>query len=155
MLAMPKECAPTSVRVKTMHQGEIEVPEGRIVTFVAPLLGFERLTRFLIHQPKPGPLYWLQSVEEQKVVFCVLAPFQAGLDPDIQITPKDAIDIAAGGSGDIDVYTLVVLDRDPNQVRTNLRAPLLVGRTSGKAKQVVLDDPRLPIRCFLKDLRAG
>ena len=99
-------------------------------------------------------MYWLQSVEDERTAFCLLAPFLAGLDPDLVLTPADAIDIQASGSGDIDVYTVVVLDRDPAQVRTNLRAPVLIGRTSGKAKQVVLEDQRLPIRFFLKDLRA-
>jgi flagellar assembly factor FliW len=154
MLAMPKECAATMISVKTLLKGVIEVPEDRLITFTRPLLGFDSLKRFLLYQTAEGPMYWLQSVEDERTAFCLLAPFLAGLDPDLVITPADAIDIQASGSGDIDVYTVVVLDRDPALVRTNLRAPVLIGRTSGKAKQVVLEDPRLPIRFFLKDLRA-
>lgn len=41
---------------------------------------------------------------------------------------------------------------DPTQRRTNLRAPILVGRPTGLAKQVVWSDARLPIRFFLRDL---
>ncbi len=154
MLAMTKELTAAMIRVKTLHKGEVEVPEDQLITFVKPLLGFEKLKRFLIYQTKTGPLYWMQSVEDEKAAFCLLAPFLAGLDPDLEILPSDVIDISAGGSGDIDVYTVMVLDKDPAQIRTNLRAPILVGRTSGKAKQVVLDDLKLPIRFFLKDMRA-
>ncbi len=154
MPAMTNEQTAATIRVKTLHKGEVEVTEDQLITFVTPLLGFEKLKRFLIYQTKTGPLFWLQSVEDEKAAFCLLAPFSAGLDPDLEITPADVIDISAGGSGDIDVYTVMVLDKDPAQIRTNLRAPILVGRTSGKAKQVVLDDQRLPIRFFLKDMRA-
>ena len=155
MPAMAKELAAVAtMRVKTLLKGEVEVPLDHLITFTGPLLGFEQHRRFIIYQTKDGPLYWLQSVDAENVSFCLLAPFQAGLDPELEITAQDAKDIDAGGSGDIDVYTVVVLDRDPAQIRTNLRAPILVGRTSGKAKQVVLEDQRLPIRFHLGQLRA-
>jgi len=48
---------------------------------------------------------------------------------------------------------MVVLDKDPSQRRTNLRAPILVCRNTRMAKQVVLQDTRLPIKFFLRDLK--
>ena len=38
----------------------------------------EGLKRFLIYQTQTGPMFWLQSVEDEKAAFCLLAPFQAG-----------------------------------------------------------------------------
>ena len=81
------------------------------------------------------------------------APFQAGLEARMVISPADVTDIGATGVEDIDVYSLVVLDRDPAQRRTNLRAPILVCRTTRRAKQVVLTYPKLPIKFLLRDIK--
>jgi flagellar assembly factor FliW len=135
-----------TVRVATVAGTTVEVPETALLTFIAPLLGFAHLRRFALHQPSPGPLHWLQSLDDAKTAFCVLEPFAAGLDPDYEISGADVADIGATGEADIIVYTLVVLERDPYKSRTNLRAPVLVGRRSRKAKQVVLTDQRLGLR---------
>lgn len=152
---MLQEMPPVStLTVKTLFKGDVEVPEEDIVTFAGPLLGFAGLQRFFIYQTEPGPLYWMQALEDEKIAFCLLAPFQAGLDPDLEITGEDVADLGAIGSDDIVVYTLVVLDPDPKLVRTNLRAPILVCTRSHLAKQVVLQDNRLSVRFLLRDLGA-
>jgi flagellar assembly factor FliW len=153
MLTALKEESVAMVSVNTLKHGTIDLAEECRITFATPLLGFERLKTFYLYQPTPGPTHWMQSVEEPRVAFCLLAPYQAGLDPQIVIEPGDVSDIAASGVADIQVFTLVVLDRDPNLHRTNLRAPILVGRTSRLAKQVVLGDQRLAIKFFLRDLK--
>jgi flagellar assembly factor FliW len=153
MLTMMKEPIVATVTITTMRHGALEVNEDRLIAFSTPLLGFERLKRFHIYQTKPGPTYWMQSVEEVMVAFCMLAPFQAGLDARIVIAAGDVSDIGASGVDDIDVYSLVVLNRDPNKTRTNLRAPILVCRSSKRAKQVVLNDPQLPIQFHLRDIK--
>ena len=154
MLSMLKEQCEAMITVQTLLKGPVEVPEDQLVTFATPMLGFEHLRRFLVYQTQPGPVYWLQAVEDAKVSFCLLAPFQAGIDPDMEITGEDVADIGAKDASDIDVYTVVVLDADPAMRRTNMRAPILVCRSSAMAKQVVLKDPRLPIKFYLRDLKA-
>lgn len=151
-MTLKEELAVPTIAVKTLFKGEVQVPEEELVTFAGPLLGFDHLRRFHLYQTDPGPLYWMQAVEDAKVSFCVLAPFEAGLDPDLEITGEDVADIGAASAEDIVVLTMVVLDKDPSQTRTNLRAPILIGRKSRMAKQVVLQDPRLPIRFYLRDL---
>jgi flagellar assembly factor FliW len=152
MQTLMKEPAVATVIITSLNHGAMEVGEDRLVLFVTPLLGFERLKRFHIYQTKPGPTYWMQSAEDVMVAFCMLAPFQAGLDTRIDITPNDVTDIGAAGVEDIEVYSLVVLNRDPNLRRTNLRAPILVCRSTRRAKQVVLADPKLPIKFLLRDI---
>jgi flagellar assembly factor FliW len=150
MCAAP--AARPTIHVKTLHRGVVEVPEQDLVTFVSPLLGFERLSRFLIYQTQPGPLVWLQSVEDPAAGFCLLDPFAAGLDPDMEISAADIADIGAASASEVTVYTVMVLDKDPAQIRTNLRAPILVGKLTQKAKQVVLADQSLPVRFHMRDL---
>jgi flagellar assembly factor FliW len=144
---------PAMITVQTQMRGPLEVPANRILRFTAPVLGFDHLERFLIYQTQSGPLHWLQSVEDPLISFCLLAPFQTGMDIDMEIGPADAVDIGAVTAEEIDVYTVLVLDKDPDQIRTNLRAPLLVCARTGLAKQLVLSNAKLPIQFRLKDLR--
>lgn len=159
MLAMLSGPAPTDVpatiTVKTMLRGEVAVPADHIITFVQPLLGFDRLSTFIVYQTQPGPMYWLQSVEDPSVSFCLLAPYQAGIDPDIELGAEDVIDLGARDHTELTMYTTVVLDDDPAQIRTNLRAPILVCQRTGRAKQLVISDARLPVKLFLKDVKEG
>ncbi len=155
MIATLEDCPVDTITVDTMIKGPIEVPADKVITLVGPLLGFEHLKRWIIYQTDAGPLYWLQAVEDRRAAFCLIAPFQAGIKVDMDITPADAHDIGAASADQIDVYTVVVLDNDPGQIRTNLAAPILVSARSGLGKQVVLEDPRLPIRFLLKDLGKG
>lgn len=153
MLSTLKEPTVATLTVETLLKGPVEVSEDQLTTFVTPLLGFPQLKRWLFYQTQEGPTYWIQSVEDPKVSFCVLAPFQAGLDPDIALNGEDVADIGAKNVSDIDVFTIVVLDTDPAQRRTNLRAPILVCRATRLAKQVILQDTRLPIKFYLRDLK--
>ncbi|MDA3962665.1 MAG: flagellar assembly protein FliW [Planctomycetota bacterium] len=140
------------VRVKTLLRGEIEVPDDQVLTFVEPLVGFEHLSRFVLYQTSEGPLYWLQSAENAEVAFALLAPFEAGLDPDMAIGPQDLADIEVSDPERVAVYTMVVLAKDPKDSRTNLRAPILVSKDGSKAKQVILDDPNLAVQFPLSKL---
>jgi flagellar assembly factor FliW len=153
-LSAEKEPRVVNLIINTLIKGPVEVSEDQLVHFISPLLGFSaKLKRWLIYQTQSGPSYWLQSADDEAIGFCILAPFQAGLDPEMELSADDVRDIGAKDASDIDVYTMVVLDKDPQQSRTNLRAPILVSRETRLAKQVVLNDSRLPIKFFLRELQ--
>jgi len=154
MIITEKEPAVATLTINTLIKGPVVITDEDLVTFMTPLFGFSgNLKRWYIYQTQSGPSYWLQSVDDEKVGFCLLAPFKAGLDPDIELNTGDVADIGAASASDIDVYSMVVLDSDPTKTRTNLRAPILVCRTTRLAKQVVLNDPKLPIKFYLRDLK--
>ena len=148
-----KEPSLATLTVRTLQKGPVEVASDQLTTLVTPLLGFPALKRWLIYQTESGPIHWMQSVENPRVGFCLLAPFQAGLDPDIEVGSDAVGDLGAQDASDLDVFTMVVLDQDPAKHRTNLRAPILVCRETGLAKQVVLHDARLPVHFFLHHLK--
>jgi len=140
------------VTVQTQIAGPREVPASSILRFVTPLLGFDQLERFITFQTQEGPLHWLQSVDDPQVAFCLLAPFVAGMDVDMEISAADAVDIGSVNESEIEVFTVLVLEKDPSKIRTNLRAPILVCRRTGLAKQLVLSNAKLPIQFHLTDL---
>lgn len=144
-------------RVETFNAGILQVQPENIVELVEPLPGLGPDREFLVYRTQPGPLSWWQSTSRADLALCCLEPFAAGLDPDMAIDQASAEAVGASGPDDIVVFTVVVLERDPTQTRTNLRAPILVGRRSGRGLQVVLDDQRLPVKAYLAELvaRAG
>lgn len=144
--AAHKEVGVTTQTVKTLFAGEVAVQKDQVIRLTEPLLGFEDIEQFVIYQTQDGPLFWLQDLHNPEASFCVLAPFAAGLDPDYAIGPQDIADLGGGALEDLVVYTLVVLDKDPAKIRTNLRAPILVNVATRLAKQVVFDDPALEMR---------
>ncbi len=157
MQAVLKEPTVANVSVNTLAQGTISVPETDLITFAQPLVGFDHLKRFVLlpsSTHSKGPLWWLQSVEEVQVTFCLLDVFATGLDPDFELAPADIKDLGAADAAELAVYTMVVLDHDPAKIRTNLRAPILLCRATGKAKQVVFTDSALPIQCFFSEIAA-
>ena len=141
------------VTVQTQIAGPREVEASSILRFVTPLLGFDHLERFITFKTQEGPLHWLQSVEDPQVAFCLLEPFAAGMDVDMEINAADAVDIGSVNEAEIEVYTVLVLEKDPAKIRTNLRAPILVCRRTGLAKQLVLSNAKLPIQFHLADLK--
>lgn len=141
------------ITVQTQIAGPREVPASSILRFVTPLLGFDQLDRFITFQTQEGPLHWLQSVEDPQIAFCLLEPFAAGMDVDMEISTADAVDIGSVNEAEIEVYTVLVLEKDPAKIRTNLRAPILVCRRTGLAKQLVLSNAKLPIQFHLADLK--
>ncbi len=128
---------------------------GTPVVFTEPMLGFERLQKFRLERIRGTPFSWLHSEDDRTAHFCLLAIFEAGLDPDIEISTSDAASIGAHDTSDITVLGVVVLDQDPAKIRVNLRAPVIYCPSTGKAKQVVLSNPALPVQYLLKDVSAA
>jgi flagellar assembly factor FliW len=140
------------VTVATLFSGTLDLAEDRILSFTQPLLGFERHDRWITYQSIDGPLHWLQAVDDPRATFCILSPSEAGMAADWEIGRDDATDLGTTDARELELYTVVVLDRDPQQIRTNFRAPILVCRRTGRAKQLVIDDPRLPIKQPLSEI---
>ncbi len=141
-------------RIETFNSGVLQVTADNIVELIEPLPGLGPDREFLVYRTQPGALSWWQSTTRKELALCCLEPFAVGLDPDIVIEPAHAEAVGANGPEDIAVFTIVVLEQDASQTRTNLRAPILVGLSSRKALQVVLDDSRLPVKGYLAELVA-
>ena len=123
---------------------------AKIIGLIEPLLGFEQMERFVILQKQGGPDVLAAVAGRCRAgAFCLLAPFQDEHgSADMAIGPDGSRGCRRIGRLEITVYTLVVLDDDRDKIRTNLRAPILVNHTAGKAKQVIFDI-RGPARAIL------
>jgi flagellar assembly factor FliW len=125
--------------------GTIDVQENQEIRFVQPVIGFPGLLRYVLID-SGSCIKWLQSIEDPAVTFPVVDPFSVKAEYDIEIPTAEAEALEVNDVAEVQLYAITVLSRSEKEVRANLRAPVVMNRRTGKAKQVVLADNDLPIR---------
>jgi len=133
------------MKIETARFGAIQVHEDQKIRFVQPIIGFPTLMEYVLVDTG-GLVKWLQSLEDASVVFPVVDPFAVKQDYDIEIPMSDAYSLELKRAEEAQVWCITVLSSNPAEMRANLRAPVVLNRKTGTAKQVVLPDSSLPIR---------
>lgn len=138
------------MQLETTRFGNLDIDPESVITLTQPIIGFQDYRRFLL---LPGPegsnLSWLQSTESGELAFLLMNPQQFFQDYTVELSPHDLSELAANAVDELDVYTLVVVPDDPSQVRTNLKAPVLLNAKQRLGKQTVLEKSDYPIQFFL------
>ena len=141
--------------LETTRFGRIEVDPNQIVTFTQPILGFQEFRRYIV---LPGPsdhLTWLQSTDSGDLAFILIDPRSVMPDYQIDLRPPELAELAVTDPSELSVYTLVVVPQNPSQIRTNLRAPVLISLKHRLGKQTILDRSNYPIQFYLSQARAN
>ncbi|OQX20161.1 MAG: flagellar assembly protein FliW [Desulfobulbaceae bacterium A2] len=126
--------------------GEIEFSHDNVVIFPQGLIGFEQLRNFIVMpKSKEGPLFWIQSAEDQEVAFILTDP--SSFFPDYIVVPDEKecalLEIEAGG----ECHVLAVVTVTPEQkITLNLAAPVLYAPSTNRAMQVLLENSPYDIR---------
>ncbi|MBU0611490.1 MAG: flagellar assembly protein FliW [Armatimonadetes bacterium] len=124
----------------TLHHprlGLIEVADEDVIHLVAPLPPFMDLRRYvLVPDPEEEPFLWLQSVD-QPAVCLVVAPHEdlAGPAPEPGAALRGQLCLRPDEAPE--VYVIISLAPDPQQVTMNLLAPLYVCRRTRRARQAL------------------
>lgn len=138
------------MQLETTRFGSIDVDPGAIITLTQPIIGFQDNRRFLVLPGPPGSvLKWLQSAEVGHLAFLMLDPRVVLSDYRVTLSSIDLTELGVSGPEELDIYTLVVVPKDPAQVRTNLKAPILINPKLRLGKQAVMDKSDYPVQYFL------
>jgi flagellar assembly factor FliW len=117
------------------------------LTMTDPLPGFPRYRDYaLVPADADSRLYWLQSVAPDGPRFLAVqtASFFPEYAPDLPGGLRAELDL--DDAGEARLFCLVTVPRgDPSAATVNLRAPIVVNPSAGRARQVVLTDG-YPIR---------
>ena len=135
--------------LETSRFGTVQVDPNLIITFTQPILGFQEFRRYIL---LPGPsdnLTWLQSTDSGELAFILIDPRSVMPDYKVELRAQELAELAVTNAGELQVYTLVVVPRDPAQIRTNLRAPILISLKHRLGKQTILDQSNYPIQFYL------
>jgi len=133
------------MKIETSMFGAVDVQDDQEIRFVQPIIGFPGLLRYVLIDTGGG-IRWLQSLDDATVVFPVVDPFGIKPDYDVEIPGADAEALEMKSVDEVQLWCITVLSGSKEEVRANLRAPIVLNRRNGKAKQVVLPDSDLPIR---------
>lgn len=148
------------MQVTTTRFGTVEVPDDGLVTFTDGLPGFAGARTMALlgagdipgTQPSEGHqnLFWLQDVDDPDLAFLTIVPWSAYPDYDIEIDPAE-IDHAE--PDDVCVLNIVTVRRERGgmQMTTNLMAPIVIDTARRTGRQLILDDPTLPIQAPLAE----
>ncbi|MBW8751954.1 MAG: flagellar assembly protein FliW [Propionibacteriales bacterium] len=124
----------------------VAMPAIPAIELVQPLPGFPDRRQFaLVQLDEDGVLCQLQSLEDPELRFLVMSPvpFFPDYAPEVA---DDVVEDLRITSPD-DVVVLLVLNAGESLATTtaNLMAPVVVNTSTLRARQVILDDPALPL----------
>jgi flagellar assembly factor FliW len=138
------------MQITTSRFGVLEADPETIITFTQPIIGFQEFRRFvLLPGPDGSPLNWLQSTDSSELAFLIIDPRLVFPDYTVKLSKHDMDELAASDAEGLEFYTLVVVPEDPKQIRTNLKAPIILNSAQRLAKQTVLERSDYPIQYFL------
>ena len=121
--------------------GSVEVDESKICIFEKGLPGFPDVRRFVpLPFDRNGVFSYFHSLDHPSLCFVIMNPFVLFRDYEFQLSESVKWELDIAETSEIGVYVIVTLGKDLSSSTANLRAPLVVNLSNGKAKQVILED---------------
>ncbi len=134
------------MKFNTTRFGEIDMDEGKIITFPLGIPGFTELKRYVLLDYKE-PIRWLHAVDDPDVAFIVTDPFT--LFPDYNLKLDDEEENFLGIKDPAYVVVLVILTASESNLTANLKAPIVFNASNLKAAQILIDDERYSFKAPL------
>lgn len=136
------------VTISTRLFGDLAVPAEKVFTFPAGLFGFPALRQFaVIELPQgAGLLQWLQPLEQPEIGFVLLDPALPFPAYQPQLAAADLAALGVDSADNLLVRVIAVVPANPRDMTVNLQAPVVFNPYRRRARQVILDDPRWPVR---------
>ena len=138
------------MQLETTRFGTIDYDYQSVITFTQPIIGFQEFRRYIfVEGPEDSNLVWLQSTDSGELAFILMDPRYVVSDYTFKLGQHELSELAVSVEDELDVFTLVVVPQDPSQVRTNLKAPILINSKQRLAKQTILDKSSYPVQFIL------
>ena len=142
------------MHIDTTRFGVVDVSPDAVITTPQGLVGFPSARCFALIEHEPGhPFQWLQSLDDPSLAFLVIDPYRFFPDYEVEMSEDKAETLGIRDSGETQVLTTVTIRRSSGEVTTNLLGPLVVGLSTRRAVQVVLDGDRYTTRHLLSRFR--
>ena len=139
------------MQLETAHFGVIDIDETEFIYFPEGIPGFENSKRYALigHDAKDSVFFWLQSVDMPELCFVVADPFMIyeGYTVDVDDEEVDILEITDPNK--VITLTIVIIPENINEVRVNLKAPILINVEKKLGKQIIQKNDSLPIRYYL------
>ncbi len=143
------------MKINTTRFGELEVDKEDVIVFKEGLLGFEGLKKFFIVDPGDQTLIlWFQSAEDPSTAFPIIEPKIFKPEYIVKLLPAELASLELESINDASVYTILTIPKTVTDMSANLKAPIVINNKTKIARQIVLQDSKLEVRCKMyKELK--
>ncbi len=126
--------------------GEVEYDPSNLLLFPKGMIGFENLHNFVVMpNKKEGPLFWIQSIDDNKIAFVLTDPSNFFMDYAIEPSQEEK-DVLKVSDKD-EIYILSVVTVPPSkEITLNLAAPIIFAPKNNRAIQVILENSTFNVR---------
>ncbi|MDR2451705.1 MAG: flagellar assembly protein FliW [Candidatus Accumulibacter sp.] len=125
---------------------DVQVDPNTLFTFPKGMAGFENYRNFkLFHQEGGGKVFWLQSVDDAKISFPIMAPDELDIAYEIELSDEDCALIGLADPNDAAIGVVVYRDaaNEANgPIAANTRSPVIFNLKTRLGMQKVLREVR-------------
>jgi len=131
------------MEIKSKLLGEQAVDPDTIITFPHGIPGFESDTRFkFFHQEGSDIVFWLQSLDNDEVLFSVAHPTHFNINYSFTLTDEEEAVLGVEGSND-DLIIMIILHKNEGgeekpTIKGSIKSPLVINAKTRKGIQKVL-----------------
>jgi len=135
----------------TARFGEVTVAANTLLHFPRGIVGLPHAQRFVfLHdEGAPGPVFWMQSIDDPALAFLVCEPKPFFPDYEIELGPAEQALLGLTDVGEAIVCVILVVPTDPSRITANLRGPLVIHTGTRTGVQLVLEGEQYPVRAPL------
>lgn len=128
--------------IDTKTYGTIEIDERQIITFTAPILGFDHLKQYALLDYNRPPFYLLQSIEDKDIAFLLIDPclFRPDYSPSPAKSDLQALKITS--PDELVTLAIVTVPAEHKDMTANLQGPILINKKTREARQIISTDQR-------------
>lgn len=139
------------MKLSTAQFDEIEFSEEKIIIFPEGLIGFDKYKKFvIINMEKLNPFLWLQSVDDSNLSFVMIDPWRFISNFSPEITEEDIKLLNIIDPSSVVIYTLISFEKEFENIKINLMAPICINHPEKLGKQIILNDPKYEFLCELR-----
>lgn len=121
--------------------GKIEFSDENIILFEEGLIGIPEKTRFILIEKEDFlPFSYLQSVDDPSFILVVINPMMVEKDYHFDVHKDDLKAIGVKDENDFSIFSIVIFAKRLEDIRVNLRAPILINIHTKHAMQVILQN---------------
>ncbi len=127
----------------------LETDTDKVLVFPKGIPGFEKYTRYVVYHKEENGLsaFWLESCEEPKVTFTLVAPEQYGLSYDMTLSDEEKDLVQAEHAEDLAVFMILSKKEDENSgkfvLNANIIGPIIINPKTRLGVQKVLHRTRM------------
>ena len=114
------------MKIQNEQFGEVNFEEDSVIKFDEGLFGFEELKEFLLISEEDGLFLWLTSIDEPEIIFPIFS--------------IDTLQEKFESTESFEPFGIVKLDKEPENVTINLKAPVFINQVEKKGYQKLIDN---------------